>query len=233
MSYLHVGLAAWLALLCTPAAAHDYWIERVGDDYALYQGHVHSAHKGEDRVPYDPAIVKRVACLRPEGDLAAPGPGRTYPVRVSARCAAVLIDASSGYWTQTLAETVQKRKTEVRGALRGWLAEESIKRIDAWTPRVAQPIADGFELVPLENPLALKPGDKLRVAATWRGQPRRGVALAYDGDARGVTGADGQANIRIRRGGVQMLSASFEETAQEPNADKIIRGTILQFELPR
>jgi nickel transport protein len=219
-------------LLGSPAAAHDYWIERAGDEYVLYQGHVYSTHKGEDRVPYDPAIVKRVACIRPEGDVAAPEPGRTYPVRVSGRCAAVLIDASSGYWTQTLTETVQNRKTEVRGALRGWLSEEAVKRIDAWIPSVAQPITDGFELVPLENPLALKPGDKLRVSATWRGQPRRGVAVAYDGDMRGVTGADGQANIRIRHGGVQMLSASFEETVREPNADKVVRGTILQFTLP-
>ena len=227
------SLAAGFALLCAPAAAHDYWIERSGDGYALYQGHVHSAHKGEDRIPYDPAIVKRVACLRQEGDIAAPEPSRTYPVRVPAGCAAVLIDASSGYWTQTLTETIQKPKTEVRGALRGWLSEEAVKRIDAWTPRAAQPISEGFELVPLENPLALKPGDKLRVAATWRGQPRRGVALAYDGDARGVTGADGQANIRIRHGGVQMLSASFEETARDPQADRVVRGTILQFELPK
>jgi nickel transport protein len=228
-----IGLAACLALLGAPAAAHDYWIERDGGDYVLYQGHVYAAHKGEDRVPYDPAIVKRAACLRPEGDVVPAEPQRAYPVRVSARCAAVLIDASSGYWTQTLTETVQNRKTEVRGALRGWLSEESVKRIDAWTPRAAQPIADGFELVPLENPLALKPGDKLRVAATWRGQPRRGVAVAYGGDMRGVTGADGQANIRIRHGGVQTLAASIEEAVRDPNADKIVRGTILQFALPQ
>lgn len=228
-----VAFAATLVSLCAEALAHDYWIERSEDGYTLYQGHVHSRHKGEARVPYDPAIVKRVVCLRPEGDIAAAEPSRTYPVRVSARCAAVLIDASSGYWTQTLTETIQKPKTEVRGALRGWLSEEAIKRIDAWTPRVAQPISEGLELVPLENPLALKPGDKLRVAAIWRRQPLRGVVLAYDGDARGVTGADGQANIRIRHGGVQMLSASFEEAVQDPQADKVVRGAILQFELPK
>ncbi len=228
-----LAVAATLASLSAAALAHDYWIERSEDAYTLYQGHVYSSHKGEARVPYDPAIVKRVVCLRPEGDIAAPEPSRTYPVRVSARCAAMLIEASSGYWTQTLSDTIQKPKTEVRGALRGWLSEEAVKRIDAWTPRVAQPISEGLEIVPLENPLALKPGDKLRVAATWRGKPRRGVVLAYDGDARGVTGADGQANIRIRHGGVQMLSASFEEAVQDPQADKVVRGAILQFELPK
>jgi len=72
------------------------------------------------------------------------------------------------------------------------------------------------------------------VLATWRGQPRRGVAVAYDGDTRGVTGADGQANLRVRHGGLQTLAASFDETVtSDPQADKVVRGTILQLELPK
>ena len=47
--------AAVLALISAPVRAHDYWIERSGDSYTLYQGHVYSSHKGEERVPYDPA----------------------------------------------------------------------------------------------------------------------------------------------------------------------------------
>jgi nickel transport protein len=226
------GLALAVGL-ASPAAAHDYWIERSGDGYTLFQGHVYSSHKGEERLPYDPAIVKRIACVRPEGDITTPAPMRVYPVRVLARCSAVLIEVSSGYWTQTLTETIQKPRTEVRGALRGWRSEESVKRIDMWTPRVARPISDGLELILREDPFGLKPGDKLRLLVTWRGQPRRGVAVAYDGNARGVTGADGQANILVRHGGVQTLSASFEEAVQDPMAEKVVRGTILQLELAK
>jgi hypothetical protein len=38
-------------------------------------------------------------------------------------------------------------------------------------------------------------------------------------------------NIRIRHPGTQILSASFDENVREANADKIVHGSILQFEL--
>ena len=224
---------AGLAALSNAAAAHDYWIERGSDIFTLFQGHAYSTHKGEERIPYDPIIVKSVSCARAEGDVRSLAPVLEYPVRVSARCLALFIEVSSGYWTQTLTETIQKPKAEVGGALRGWRSEEAVKRIDAWIPRLAQPLSDGLEIVPLEDPFRLKPGDKLRLLVSWRGQPRRGVAVAYDGNARGVTGADGLANIRIRHGGVQMLAASFEEAVQDPQAEKVVRGTILQLALPK
>lgn len=213
------------------AHAHDYWFERDAKGFVLFQGHVHSSHAGEARVPYDPAIVKAVQCLRAEGDVVAASPVRAYPVRIDERCATVLAQTNSGYWAQTLSETVNKPKSEVRGAVRGWLAQETVKRVDAWSSAAARPISEGLELTPLDDPFALKPGDKLRVLATWRGKPRRGVAVAYDGDTRGATGGDGLVNIRLRHGGVQILSASFEESVHEPNADKIVHGAILQFEL--
>jgi len=220
-----------LFFIALPAHAHDYWFERDAKGYVLFQGHVHSAHAGEARVPYDPAIVKGVQCLRPEGQVVAPAPVRAYPVRIDERCAAVLARTNSGYWSQTLSETVNRPKSEVPGALRGWLAQETVKLVDAWNAAAARPISEGLELTPLDDPFGLKPGDKLRVLATWRGKPRRGVAVAYDGDTRGATGSDGLVNIRLRHGGVQILSASFEENVREPNADKVVHGAILQFAL--
>src|SRR5690349_3219528 len=118
-------LAAALALVATGAGAHEYWIEKDAAGYTLFQGHAFATHAGEARVPYDPSIVRRVLCA---GGPAAQAPGTAYPVKVGAQCAAILIDVSSGYWTQTLTDTVPKPRNEVRGALRGWKSEESIKR---------------------------------------------------------------------------------------------------------
>lgn len=219
--------------LIAQASAHEYWIERSEAGYSLFQGHAYSTHKGEERVPYDPSIVKRAFCLKMDGSIAAPAFSRSYPVRVAPPCTALLFEVSSGYWSQTLSETVQKPKSEVRGALRGWRAEEWVKRIDTWTPRLSQPLSDGLELTLTDDPFGLKPGEKLRLLVTWRGKPQSGVALAYDGNTRGVTGADGRANLRIRHGGLQTVSASFEETIQDPEADKVVRGTMLQLELPK
>lgn len=213
------------------AHAHDYWLERDAKGYILFQGHVHSAHAGEARVPYDPKIVTALQCLRASGDIVAAAPAPAYPVRIDEQCAAVLARTNSGYWTQTLSETVNRPKGEVRGAVRGWLALETVKRVDAWSAAAARPISDGLELTLLDDPAMLRPGDKLRVLATWHGKPRRGVAVAYDGDTRGATGSDGLVNIRIRHAGTQILSASLDESVREANADKIVHGSILQFDL--
>lgn len=222
-----------LLLLALPlqAMAHDYWLGREGDDYVLYQGHLYSAHRGEERVPYNPDIVKGAHCAT-GATIHLPAQVAAYPVRFTGACAALYVETSSGYWSQTLTGTINKPKTEVNGALRSWRSEESIKNIDAWIPIVAAPLTAGFELVPLENPLALKPGDKLRVYAMWQGKPKSGVTIAYDGAPRGITGADGKLNVRIRHGGTQAVSASFEEPLNDAKADKLVRATILQFQLP-
>jgi nickel transport protein len=59
------------------------------------------------------------------------------------------------------------------------------------------------------------------------------VPVAYGGDTRGVTGADGRIAIRLRQGGVQLIAASVETPLNDGKADVAIRGAILQFELPK
>lgn len=221
-----------MSLCFSPAVlAHEYWIEHDGDAYLLYQGHLYAAHAGEERVVYDPAIVQQAYCARGDGELARPPASATYPLRLKGACAAVFVQTSSGYWSQSLTGTKNKPKTEVSGVLRSWLSEESIKFIESWTPRLSRPLTEGLELVPLGDPRALTPGDKLRLLATWQGRPKAGVTVAYQGDPRGVTGADGTVNIRLRQGGTQVIAGSFEEPFNDAKADKIVRATILQFQL--
>lgn len=211
--------------------AHGYWIEHDGDAYVLYQGHLYAAHAGEERAVYDPAIVRQAYCVRSDGELARAPASATYPLRLKDACAAVFIQASSGYWSQSLTGTKNIPKTEASGALRSWLSEESIKFIESWTPTLSGPLTEGLELVPLSDPRALTPGDKLRLLAVWQGKPKADVTVAYQGDPRGVTGADGTVNIRLRQGGTQVISASFEAPLNDAKADKILRATILQFQV--
>lgn len=230
--YRTAVFAAVLSCTCVGALAHDYRLERDGDSYVLQQGHLYSAHSGEDNVAYDPAIVQSAHCLDDNGKIAALPRAQAYPFRVRSNCAAVAIQTVSGYWSQTLTGTVNKPKTAVTGALRSWLSQESIKRMDRWLPAAAAPLTDGLELVTTNDPFALKAGDKIRVQVFWRGQPRAGATVAYDGAPRGVSDADGKVNVRVRRGGTQVLSAGFEEPLKDPRADKVARNTLLQFQLP-
>lgn len=227
-------------LLSAPLAgfAHDLWLEKdtsqAAGGYVLFQGHRYSGHAGGAVVPYDPAAVKAATCLETHGAARPLALGKVYPVRLGERlgdCAAVLVSFSTGYWTKTAWETKNVPKTGVAGVMKSWLSEETVKRIDRWVPAAAQPLGAGLEITPVGDPLKLAPDDKLVVLVTENKKPRAGVPVAYQGNTRGVSGEDGRIAIRIRQGGVQIISASIEAPLNDGRADSVIRATELQFEL--
>lgn len=226
-------LLALLVLPALPAAAHDLWLEKDGGGLTLRQGHKYSAHAGAETLPYEAGFVREAVCLDAAGRLAPLAVGKTTPWKTAADCAALLVAASSGYWTKTAWETRNQPKTGITGALKSWLSEESVKRIARWTPGADRPLGAGLEITPAVDPFALRPGDKLIVQVTDRQQPLAGVPVAYGGDTRGTTGADGRIAIRLRQGGMQLISASVESPLADGRADTAIRAAALQFELPQ
>jgi nickel transport protein len=223
-----------LALMVPPAFAHDLWLELEVAGITLYQGHKHSAHGGAETIAYDASFVKEAVGLDASG--------RTKPLPVSKQApwrtattdfSAIRVAASSGYWTKTPWETKNVPRTGVAGAIKSWLSEESVKRIDRWTPGADRPLSDGLEITPTVDPLALKAGDKLVVLITEGGKPKADVPVAYGGETRGATGADGRIAIRLRQGGTQLIAASVETPLTDGKADVAIRSAILQFEIAK
>ena len=229
----YVGVALGLVLLTSnPCRAHDYWFESDGQDYLLFRGHRYSEHTGEKAVPYDPAIIRRAYCVPPNGRVQHIEPSAEYPARIAGPCAALIVQADSGYWSQTLMGTKNQPKSQLFGVLRSWRALETIKLINAWWDGLSRPLSDGLELVCQTDPLRLRTKQKLRLLVMQEGKPREGVTVAYDGDPRGVTGKDGRINLRIRHTGTQRVTASVEEPSPDDRADKVVRSTALFFELP-
>jgi nickel transport protein len=226
--------ALLLLLPALPALAHDLWLERETAGVTLYQGHRYSTHGGAETIPYEANFVKEALCLEASGRSKPLAPAKTVPWRTAtADCAAIRIAASSGYWTKTPWETKNVPKTGISGAVRSWLSEESVKRIDRWVPGADRALSDGLEITPTIDPLTLKPGDKLVVLVTDNRQPKAGVPVAYGGETRGATGEDGRIAIRLRQGGMQLIAASVETPLADGKADVAIRSAILQFELPK
>jgi nickel transport protein len=228
----------FLSLLLTatalPAFAHDLWLERESGSLTLYQGHKYSAHGGAETIPYDTNFVKEALCLETSGRSKPLAASKATPWKTTATdCAATRVAVSSGYWTKTPWETKNVPKTEVSGAIKSWLSEESVKRVDRWTPGADRPLSAGLEITPTIDPLVLKPGDKLIVLVTENRLPKANVPVAYGGDTRGATGEDGRIAIRLRQGGMQLISTSTETPLNDGKADVAIRGAILQFELPK
>lgn len=232
MSLARINSVVAVVLLAEAVYAHDYWFERSAEDYLLHRGHRFSQHQGEKEVPFDPNIITGTYCLRPnEVTPSSTVVGEGYPLRVEGPCVAVMVTADSGYWSQTLAGTRNQGKDELFGVLRSWQALESVKRVEAWAERLREPLSTDLELVFTENPFTLAVGDKLRLKAVFRGEPAQGVAVAYHGDARGVTGDDGRVNLRIRHKGLQMITASLEEPLESEKAEKRVRSTILMLDI--
>ena len=224
-------LLAPMLLAAAAAQAHDLWLERAGSGYELLYGHRHSGHAGQETIEYRPETVKRVTCIDGTGKEVGQGSTVTYPARLAGDCAAAYALLSSGYWTKTPYGTKNVAKDQVDTAVSSWLSFESVKRIDRWGSGLARPLGQDLELVPLDNPLALGDGDKLRLLVTYRGQPAAGAVVAYEGKPRGDTGPDGLMNVKIRHRGLQAVEATLRRPLDGNKADEEVHTATLIFSL--
>jgi nickel transport protein len=225
------SLLALLSLCTAPLLAHDLRVERDDLLHTLSYGHERSGHEGVKRLEYKPETVKEAECYNIAGKEQISERGRIYPVTLKGDCAASWFLVSSGYWSKTPYGTKNLPKSEVGAVMDSWLSLEAIKRIDRWGEALSRPLTKELELVPTYNPLALKPGDKLRLRAFYQGKPAANVTVAYFGKPRGVTGPDGAINIRLAEPGLQLVQGSLERSLDDGKADKAIHTTALQFEL--
>lgn len=230
---MNTRLLLFLACFPIPATSHDLWIERSGTLHQLAYGHAHSGHEGTKQLEYKPEAVKNALCFKPSGDVAIRiESGFTYPATLSGDCAVSRFSLSTGYWSKTPYGTKNLPKGEAGAVIDSWLSVESVERIDHWGDGLARPLTHELELTPLNNPLALKAGDKLRLRVFYQGKPAANVTVAYFGKPRGVTGADGAMNIRLSAPGFQLIQASLELPLSDGMADKAIHSASLQFDLP-
>lgn len=229
---MRMSIPLLLLLLVRPALAHDLWLERDTAGIALYQGHKHSAHGGARTIPYGASFVKEAVGFDAAGrTITLPMP-KSSPWRVATTdFAAVRVAVSSGYWTKTPWATRNVPKTGVTDAIKSWLSEASVKRIDRWVPGVDRPLTEGLEITPAVDPFALKPGDTLVALVTKEGKPKGGVPVAYGDVKVGATDEDGRLAIRLRHRGTQLITATVESPLGDGKADVVISGAVLQFEL--
>ncbi len=232
-SFLGLTLG-FLLLLGSPIWAHEYWFEREGQKYVLYRGHHFGDHEGESRVPYDPAIIRHVSCVSFGGVTQSVSPPYRYPVRIPGSCARLTVVVDSGYWSANGIETLNQSKEEVPDALNSWRTIESTTLLNAWNKFEHRPsLPQGLEIFLEKTPFKAEEGEKLRLVVVQAGKPRQGVTVAYDGNPRGETGPDGRINIRVRHGGLQVITGSLKELAPDPQkADTLFHSTTLLFELP-
>lgn len=221
-------------LLQLPAKAHDYWFEREAQDYVLYRGHHFGDHEGEFLVPYAPTSIQHTTCVSSDGFPRKVPPPTQYPLRISGPCARLTVEMDSGYWSETGTGTINQSKEQVPNALHTWRALESTTLLNSWNQlEHPQSLPQGLEIFLEKDPFLVEEGEKLRLVVLQAGKPCQGVTVAYDGNPRGVTGQDGRINIRVRHGGLQVITGSLKEPDLDTRkADTLLRSTTILFELP-
>ncbi len=224
----------FLCLLPVLSWGHDLWIEREGTLHTLVYGHAHerSEHEGAKKLDYKPEVVQQAACYDTSGRRVNAQWVKGYPTTLQGDCAASWFFTSSGYWSKTPYDSKNLPKHKVDRVIDSWFSAQGVKRIDRWDTGLAQPLTHELELVPLDNPLLHKPGDKLQLRAWYQDKPAAGVTVAYFGKPRGVTDADGNIDIRLRNPGFQLIQASIELPRSDGKADKTVYASTLQFDLP-
>jgi nickel transport protein len=224
-------LVLFFCVTALPVCAHDLWIERDDTLHTLAYGHERSGHEGAKQLEYKPETVKQAICFNSAGQEIHADKGNSYPATLKGKCSASWFLTSSGYWSKTPYGTKNLPKNEAGAVIESWFSVEGVKRIDQWSDGLARPLTRELELVPLENPLSLKTGDKLHLSAFFQGKPAGGVTVAYFGKPRGITDANGNVNIRLQNPGFQLIQASIDMPLNGDKADKAIHASNLQFEI--
>jgi nickel transport protein len=224
-------LVVALLLGAAPALSHELWIERTPQGCELRYGHGRSGHEGAALIAYEPAMIRRVDCFDADGGRRDPGWSGETPLRIPGECAAAFVLASTGFWSRTTEGTRNVSKKEAPNAFKSWQSFESVKRIDRWGEALSRPLTRDLEITPLEDPLALATGDKIRLLVTLGGEPVEGATVAYDGEPRGIAGKDGRVNLKIRHGGFQAIQAALAVPLGSEDADDIVHTTNFNFEI--
>ncbi|OCP07168.1 MULTISPECIES: DUF4198 domain-containing protein [unclassified Ensifer] len=203
--------AGLLIAAATPASSHGAWIAERWGTLAVVYGH------GPADEAYDPAKVKSVSALGEDGK-AIPvtvEPAKDHAVlKLDSEPALVALEFDNGYWSEGAdGKWVNQPKNEVPGAKQASHSiKYSIALVHAHGDLPAFP-AQPLQIVPLDNPIGLKPGEKFRVRLLLDGKPLEGkeITLDYAGLPDLVsekTDANGEAEVTLRNAGVNILAVS-------------------------
>ncbi len=231
-----LGLMIILSALFSPLfivgelRAHEFWIEQRGKEFALVFGH------GTHREEFDIAKIKGIKAFDQEGKL--------LEIKKEAKKKEVLLQPlgnpslmmaiiDNGYWSKTIYgwRNLPKRKaSRVVEAIRSLNCS---KILLSWGNWISQPLKEvPLDLIPINNPFTMKPGEMLVIRATYEGKPLRGIEVfGANHNLLGKTNPEGEFNFLFTRGNQRIAISHKLPLKDDPDADSLHLTTTLNFEV--
>ncbi len=208
--------------------SHDLWIQKEGQLWVLYYGHLFGQRDGSSVMEYDPESVRRILCRNGSAVESA------VPVRSGSRvasqesCDTIIFFMEGGYYTKTPHGVVRKPKSELSYPIKSWISHESVKRIVS-EKSSRTPVGQGLEITPLKEVTRARPGDKIPFLVTENGSPVQGLPVSINGKVRGSTDSSGRINLRLRKSGDQIVQTAKTVPLHRSDADEEIFSSTLHF----
>ena len=205
---LSVSLLSW-AMVFMPLWAHDAWADRV----IL----IHFGEPGEALDAYQPDQIRDLSAITADGQ----------PLAVSGKPVgeqAIVVDSPTGepaavFFTMALPHYIitaddwkKASKEDALKAAKSWTGSYTVTSIFAWQPSLAQSRNRHVELVPLVDPLSVRPGGKLALRAYRDGKPVAGLTVGghEDNSPKYVSDTEGNLAVPLTTGR-QIILGSIDE----------------------
>lgn len=250
------GLVLTFGLQANALQAHDLWITIEGTSSRNFRAALHYGHPG-DISQLDPRKVYRFEMLDHTGQpVSLLNPltpavekklvSADIPAKPGPKTAIFQAAFDDGFWS----ETDDKRwynapKTAFAKVLDSAHYSNYAKYLATPDPQTTQgfdrAVGQRLEIVPLSNPLVLKPGDSLRLRVLYEGKPLAGARIEVGDGAtphkeedipRYTTDGNGVAIVPIRKAGFVLLAVDHETQSPDSQlADKERMTATLGFVL--
>lgn len=219
-------------LLFVPSAvmAHGVWLDGSGTEYKMIYG---DAGKSEGYDGKKVVSVQGLDARRAKIKHAAAHKKGVTSLNFTTPPYAVSAEFDNGYWVEVGGEWMNRSKRTVKNYTGSDHAIKFAKRLERWAEWMKEPEGAPLEIVPLKDPFALKPGDKLPIRVIYNGAPAQDVTIErdFDGSKTYSTNKKGVAYIPMDGDGLKYLEASLTRPIQgDPDADNIYYTATLTFE---
>jgi len=190
---------------------------------------------------YDPARVREVKAFDNKGRVVAVevvNQKDVVSIVPKKNVSIITVFFDNKYWVKSTEgwKNITKREA-LKQSLQLVESGESFKfgkYIAQWSENFTKPLGTKLEVVPMKNPLILKPGDTLSVKVLLDGEPVANASMSVKGshDETMKTDKDGLANMLIGKSGHNVISATAQVPyTNNPDADQLYLRATLAFEV--